>query len=74
MEDQTHPIEDCTQLIVMGKCLERIGDHVTNIAENIYYIATGHTDRGQCDEQQSQPLIRKVLLSGDIIAIFVTIL
>lgn len=43
MQDQTHPIEDCTQMIFMGRCLERIGDHITNIAENIYYTATGQT-------------------------------
>ncbi len=43
MQDQTHSIEDCTQMIFMGRCLERIGDHITNIAENIYYAATGQT-------------------------------
>ncbi|WP_035239156.1 phosphate signaling complex protein PhoU [Desulfobacter vibrioformis] len=32
-----------TGYIFIGRCLERIGDHVTNIAENIYYIKTGDT-------------------------------
>lgn len=29
------------QLILAGKFMERIGDHITNIAENAVYIATG---------------------------------
>jgi phosphate transport system protein len=51
MQDQTHPIEDCTQMIFMGRCLERIGDHITNIAENIYYAATGQTYISQFSDQ-----------------------
>ncbi len=51
MQDQTHPIEDCTQMIFMGRCLERIGDHITNIAENIYYTATGQTYISQFNSQ-----------------------
>ena len=30
-----------TGLLLMGRHSERIGDHLTNIAENIYFIATG---------------------------------
>jgi Phosphate uptake regulator len=36
----------------MTKNLERIGDHVTNIAENLYYIHAGDmlpTDRPKSD-------------------------
>lgn len=40
MEDPRH-ITGCTHLLFCAKNLERIGDHVTNIAENAYYIATG---------------------------------
>ena len=31
----------CTHLLFCAKNLERFGDHATNIAENIYYVATG---------------------------------
>lgn len=51
MLEKTYSIEDCTQLIFMGRCLERIGDHITNIAENIYFTATGQTYISQFDEQ-----------------------
>lgn len=40
MEDPRN-ITACTHLLFCAKNLERIGDHVTNIAENAYYIATG---------------------------------
>lgn len=40
MEDPRH-ITACTHLLFCAKNLERIGDHVTNIAENAYYILTG---------------------------------
>lgn len=31
-----------THLLFCAKNIERIGDHVTNISENVYFIATGH--------------------------------
>lgn len=34
-------VEDCTLMLFMGRCCERIGDHITNIAEDVYYINTG---------------------------------
>ena len=40
MEDSRH-ITPSTHLLFIAKNLERIGDHCTNIAENIYYIQTG---------------------------------
>jgi len=40
MEDPRN-ITDCTHLLFCAKNLERIGDHVTNIAENAYYMLTG---------------------------------
>jgi len=30
-----------SQLLFIAKNLERIGDHTTHVAENIYYIVTG---------------------------------
>jgi phosphate transport system protein len=52
MEDPRN-ITACTHLLFCAKNLERIGDHVTNIAENAYYIVTGRQlspDRPKQDE------------------------
>ncbi|WP_022663874.1 phosphate signaling complex protein PhoU [Desulfospira joergensenii] len=51
MQENTEEIEDCTQLIFMGRCLERIGDHITNIAEDIFYIETGENYITTVDRQ-----------------------
>ena len=40
MEDPRN-IGLCTHLLFCAKNLERIGDHTTNIAENIHYLVTG---------------------------------
>ena len=40
MEDARH-ITPCTHLMFVAKNIERIGDHATNIAETVYYAATG---------------------------------
>lgn len=34
-------VDDGTSLLFMSRCMERIGDHIVNIAENVYYIGTG---------------------------------
>ncbi len=40
MEDPRN-ITPCTHLMFVAKNLERVGDHATNIAETVYYAATG---------------------------------
>ena len=40
MEDPRN-ITACTHLLFMAKNIERIGDHATNIAENVYFIVHG---------------------------------
>lgn len=40
MEDPRN-ITQCTHLLFCAKNIERIGDHATNIAETILYVATG---------------------------------
>ena len=40
MEDPRN-ISACTHLLFIAKNMERIGDHVTNIAEMVYFLATG---------------------------------
>jgi len=34
-------IEDCSTLLFVARCCERIGDHLTNVAENVVAIVTG---------------------------------
>jgi phosphate transport system protein len=54
MEDPRN-ITACTHLLFCAKNLERIGDHVTNIAENAYYVVTGDqlpVNRPKIDETQ----------------------
>ncbi len=41
MMEDAHTITMCTHLLFMAKNLERIGDHTTNIAENIHFLVTG---------------------------------
>ena len=40
-----HPdnIKSYTGLIFIARCCERIGDHITNIAENVHYLEHGKT-------------------------------
>ncbi|HEX6603577.1 MAG TPA: phosphate signaling complex protein PhoU [Sphingomicrobium sp.] len=41
MMENAHNIGPSTTLLFVAKNLERIGDHATNIAEMVYYAATG---------------------------------
>jgi phosphate transport system protein len=41
MMENPHNISHATQLLFVAKHLERVGDHATNIAEMVYYAATG---------------------------------
>jgi len=57
MEDPRN-ITACTHLLFCAKNLERIGDHVTNIAENAYYVMTGSqlpANRPKVDETAPLP-------------------
>jgi len=47
MMENPHNIGQATHLLFVAKNLERVGDHATNIAEMVYYAATGQhmTDR-----------------------------
>jgi phosphate transport system protein len=60
MEDPRN-IGLCTHLLFGAKNIERVGDHTTNIAENVYYLVHGRTltdDRPKGDDTSST-LIRK---------------
>jgi phosphate transport system protein len=57
MEDPRN-ITFCTHLLFCAKNIERIGDHATNIAENVYYQVTGQQladDRQKLDESSLTP-------------------
>tara|TARA_B110000285_G_scaffold230567_1_gene297438 strand:+ start:606 stop:1346 length:741 start_codon:yes stop_codon:yes gene_type:complete len=41
MEDPSH-ITACTHLLFIAKNIERIGDHATNIAENVHFLVHGN--------------------------------
>ena len=42
MLENPHNITASTHLLFIAKNLERIGDHSTNVAEMVYFAATGH--------------------------------
>ena len=41
MMENPQTISRCAHLLFVAKTLERVGDHATNIAEMVYYAATG---------------------------------
>jgi phosphate transport system protein len=47
MMEDPRMIGACTHLLFAAKNIERIGDHATNIAENIYYLVNGEMLREQ---------------------------
>ncbi|MEL6373161.1 MAG: phosphate signaling complex protein PhoU [Pseudomonadota bacterium] len=58
MEDPRN-ISVCTHLLFGAKNLERIGDHTTNVAENVNYVVTGEMlddDRPKVDDTSTTML------------------
>jgi phosphate transport system protein len=55
MEDPRN-ITFCTHLLFCAKNIERIGDHATNIAENLHYLITGNTLTDARPKQDSSSL------------------
>ena len=47
MMEDARTIGMCTHLLFGAKNIERIGDHTTNIAENIHYLVTGGPPQGE---------------------------
>jgi phosphate transport system protein len=43
MVENPKTISECAHLLFIAKNIERIGDHATNVAEMVYYAATGRT-------------------------------
>ena len=44
MMEDARAITPCTHLLFMAKNIERIGDHATNIAENVWFLVHGDDD------------------------------
>ena len=59
MMENPSNITYCTHLLFCAKNFERMGDHVTNIAEDVYYIVQGHPlskERPKADVTSRQTL------------------
>ncbi|MES1989353.1 MAG: phosphate signaling complex protein PhoU [Pseudomonadota bacterium] len=59
MMEDPRTIGVCTHLLFIAKNVERIGDHATNVAETVYYVATGETlsdNRPKGDTTSSTPV------------------
>ena len=59
MMEDPRMIGPCTHLLFGTKNMERIGDHTTNIAENIYFLVHGRTiaeERPKKDSTSSTPI------------------
>lgn len=53
MMEDPRVITECVHLLFCAKNIERIGDHATNIAENVYFMVTGERlpeERTKIDE------------------------
>jgi phosphate transport system protein len=52
MMENPKTIGEAAHLLFVAKNLERVGDHATNVAEMVYYAATGHylADRERGEE------------------------
>ena len=55
MEDPRN-ITPCTHLLFCAKNIERVGDHVTNIAETVHYVATGEPLRDERPKSDASSL------------------
>jgi phosphate transport system protein len=66
----THMMEDprnivfCAHLLFCSKNLERMGDHVTNIAEDVYYMITGDRLNGGRPKGEDLSFLRSRPVAG----------
>lgn len=47
-------ISQAVQLIIIGRCLERIGDHATNIAEDVIFMVDAIVTKHHADDPESE--------------------
>ncbi|MGQ9367595.1 phosphate signaling complex protein PhoU [Azospirillum sp. A39] len=62
MMESPQQITGCTHLLFVAKSLERIGDHATNVAENVCYLVRGHLPA----EERSKDDQTSSILPGDL--------
>ncbi|AER56852.1 phosphate signaling complex protein PhoU [Pseudoxanthomonas spadix] len=55
MMEDARAITPCTHLLFMAKNLERIGDHATNIAENVWFLVRGDHPLPPRDKRDESP-------------------
>ena len=51
-----HTITRAVDLILIGRHLERIADHATNVAEDVIYLVEGKTIKHHLEERQERPI------------------
>lgn len=61
MMEDPRQISVCAHLLFCAKNIERIGDHATNIAETIYYMATGSQPEGERPKDDRSNTLSAVL-------------
>ena len=61
MMENSHNITQATHLLFIAKNLERVGDHATNIAEMVYFAATGEHlgDRHEDEDEPDRTVIAR---------------
>jgi phosphate transport system protein len=52
MIEDSESVNASTTLLFVGRCCERIGDHITNVAENVHFIVTGEVYCGLPSHEQ----------------------
>jgi phosphate transport system protein len=67
MMEDPRSITTCTHLLFIAKNIERIGDHTTNVAETIYFMARGEpmTDERRKSDKTSFEVVSPPLPSED---------
>jgi phosphate transport system protein len=50
MVNDTPAIQRAVQTIITARCLERVADHCTNIAEGVFFIARGINIKHHCEQ------------------------
>lgn len=66
MMEDPRSITACTHLLFIAKHIERIGDHITNIAEDIYYLVEGKPwyKRQRSETEGMAPPAKPVAIAG----------
>jgi phosphate transport system protein len=50
MVNDTPAIQRAVQTIITARCLERVADHCTNIAESVFFVARGVNIKHHCEQ------------------------